>query len=233
MDLLKRRSILALAALPGACALQTLAPLNTTRLDAQTRLAPLRAAALGQQWTYKKLNFFNSQILDVVTERVESLAGGVTIKRQAQTAGALADEIHSSWGQVKQDPYWDLTQIYEMPMPLWSEDWTVGHRQSFSSSYQLDQAAQRRWIKAEIKVAAWEQVRLASHQFNTLRVEKVIYLEHADTTRLSTRRTDTLWLAPEIGRWVARETSGSFQLMTRRGGLRSEDIFRWELESWT
>ena len=58
--------------------------------------------------------------------------------------------------------------------------------------------------------------------------------EREHITRLDTLRRETLWLAPEVGRWVARETNGEFRIAGRRGSWTGrEDHFRWQLESWT
>jgi hypothetical protein len=232
--MIKRRSLLALLALPAGCAIQYLPPLATSKMSSGGPAGSVRMPAMGQNWTYSKFNFYNSQLLDTVKEEVVSLNGGIRISRRSKNNVDAGDEFQPVWGQVKQDPYWDLLQTYEAAMPLWLDDFTVGTSQSTDTHYQSGTSSFRYWISAKTTVTGWEKVAIPSGTFETLRIEKFIRLTHPDFNRLDTVRRDTMWLAPEIGRWVARETNGEFRLPGRRGGWTGrEDHFRWQLESWT
>jgi hypothetical protein len=234
MDIFKRRSLLALLALPTGCAIQYLPPLASSPLSTGASAGSLRAPALGQTWTYQKFNFYNSQRLDTVKEEVVNLSGGIRISRRSQDNLDLGDEFQPVWGQVTQDPYWDSLQTYETPLPLWLDNFAIGTSQSSSTHYRSGTSSFRYWINVRTTVTAWEKLVLPSGSFDTVRIEKIIRLNHPDITRLDTLRRDTLWLAPEIGRWVARETNGEFRIPDRRGGWTGrEDHFRWQLESWT
>jgi hypothetical protein len=235
MDRLKRRSLLALLALPTGCAIQYLPPLATSALSRSGPAGSVRAPALGQSWTYSQLNFYNSQRLDTVTEQVVSVDGGTRISRRSKNNTDLGDEFQPVWGQVKQDPYWDSLQTYESPMPLWLNSWTPGTRQVNDTHYQSGSASFRYWINTRTSLTAWEKVVLPCGAFEALRIDKFIRMSHQDISRIDTIRHDTLWFAPEVGRWVVRETSGEFTVSSGKKGGRSgrEDRFRWQLESWT
>jgi len=202
-----------------------------------TRSGPagsVRKPAIGQSWTYSKFNFYNSQLLDTVKEEIVSVADGIRISRRSQNNLDLGDELQPVWGQVRQDPYWDSLQTYEAAMLLWLDNFSVGNTQTLDTHYQSGTSSFRYWINAKTTVTGWEKVQLPSGTFETVRIEKFIRLNHPDISRLDTVRRETLWLAPEIGRWVARETNGEFRLSGRRGGwVGREDHFRWQLESWT
>jgi len=231
--MLQRRSVLALLALPAGCAIQYLPPLETSKISRGGPVGSVRAPAIGQSWTYSKFNFYNSQLLDTVKEEVVSLDGGVRISRRSQKNLDLGDEFQPVWGQVKQDPYWDLLQTYEKSMALWLDNLTVGASQVSDTHYQSGTSSFRYWISSKTTVTGWEQVALACGTFQTVRVEKFIRMSHHDISRFDTVRRDTLWLAPEVGRWVARETDGEFKIAGRKGGWKGrEDHFRWQLESW-
>jgi len=234
MDIFKRRSLLALLALPTGCAIQYLPPLATSSLTRSGPAGSVRKPAIGQSWTYSKFNFYNSQLLDTVKEEIVSVADGIRISRRSQNNLDLGDELQPVWGQVKQDPYWDSLQTYEAAMLLWLDNFSVGNTQTLDTHYQSGTSSFRYWINAKTTVTGWEKVQLPSGTFETVRIEKFIRLNHPDISRLDTVRRETLWLAPEIGRWVARETNGEFRLSGRRGGwVGREDHFRWQLESWT
>ncbi|MEY3871384.1 MAG: hypothetical protein RLZZ296_379 [Pseudomonadota bacterium] len=234
MDVLKRRSLLALLALPTGCAIQYLPPLASSKLTSGAPFGAIRAPALGQSWTYQKLNFYNSQRLDTVKEEIVGMTGGVRISRRSQDNLDLGDELQPVWGQVTQDPYWDFLQTYEVSLPLWLDNFAIGTSQSSNTHYRSGSSSFRYWISARTTVVGWEKLVLPSGRFDTVRIEKIIRLNHPDLSRLDTLRRDTIWLAPEIGRWVARETNGEFRVADRRGGWTGrEDHFRWQLESWT
>jgi hypothetical protein len=235
MDMLKRRSLWALLGLPAGCAIPYLPPLEATPLGPGASLGPVRPPALGQRWTYQLLNVYNSQQLDTVTEEVVSLEGGIRIRRTSANQRALDDEWQPAWGQVVQDPYWDALQTYETPLPLWLAPFTPGSSQTIHTHYRSGTSSFRYWISARTTAVAWERLVLPSGTFQTVRVEKLIRLQHPDLTRLDALRRDTLWLAPETGRWVARETNGEFRMDGDRWfGHWSgrEDHFRWQLQHW-
>ena len=67
-----------------------------------------------------------------------------------------------------------------------------------------------------------------------MRIERYIRQQHHDFSRLETIRHETLWMAPEIGRWVARELWGEYLVPDDNGSYRGlEAHHRWELVSWS
>ena len=106
-----------------------------------------------------------------------------------------------------------------------------------NTHYRLEGGSFRYWIQVHARARAWERVTLAAGAFDALRVERLIRLNHPDPTRIETVRRDTLWLAPEVGRWVARETSGRYRVADGDDDWPwfnelLEDRVRWELTDW-
>lgn len=232
MNLISRRQLLALLSLPAGCSLQPLTPVNVRVGQLQTPLGPVRPPAIGQSWTYKQLNHYNAQLLDTVKEEISAIGPSVIVQRQSAQSGALPSEIHAHWGQVQQDPYWDLLQTYETPIPLWLAPLDTGTRQKIETHYRVGTSAFRYWLQAHIQVMGRETVDLPVGSFETIRIEKLIRQTHADSSKLFLLRRETLWLAPEIGRWVVRETNGSFRRSGKKLDEGLEDHFRWELTAW-
>lgn len=233
MDSFKRQSLLALLALPTGCTLQYLPPLTSTRISKEASpVRTVRSPALGQAWTYKKFNFYNSALADTVKEEVTSMDGGISISRHSQLHGSLTQEFQPVWGQVTQDPYWDFPQTYETPIPLWPGNFETGSSQITDTHYRSANSSFRYWISIRTTVIGQEMVKLPCGSFDTVRIEKLIRLEHRDIGRLNTMRTDIIWFAPEIGRWVVKETNGEFRKIGKRGSDDREDHFRWQLENW-
>lgn len=234
MHHITRRNLLALLALPAGCSLQPLSPLKVRPSAMQTPLAPLRPPAIGQSWTYRQLNYYNGNLLDTLKEEVTATGPGptVTVQRQSANTSSLPDEIQTRWGQVKQDPSWDWLQTYETPMPLWPEPLQAGTTQNIDTHYTVGTSSFRYWLQAHIQVMGREIVDLPMGSFDTLRIEKRIRQTHYDSGKLNLQRRETLWLAPEIGRWVVRETDGSFLRPGKKLDEGREDHFRWELTAW-
>lgn len=230
--IITRRNLLALLALPAGCSLQPLAPLQVRSGNLLTPLPPVRPPVIGQSWTYKQLNYYNGNLLDTLKEAVSAIGPAITVQRQSANTGHLPDEIHTRWGQVKQDPSWDLLQTYETPMPLWLEPLQTGARKSMDTRYTVGTSSFRYWLQAQIQVMGRETVDLPSGSFQTIRIEKYLRQTHYDSGKLFLQRRETLWLAPEIGRWVVRETDGSFRRPGRKMDEGREDHFRWELTAW-
>lgn len=233
MNLTRRKLSLALLALPAGCAYQPLAGLRTEAAAAPAQPVGLRPPAAGQRWTYRKYNGYNSALLATETHDVTDLEPRVRVRIRSDAGATEQEELHQPWGQVLREFARDDVLNYEQAMPLWPADLGPGHRSAHSTHYRIDNDSFCYWISQHTTVAGWERVTLANGPQLALRIEKLTRLQHRDITRTETIRRDTLWLAPEIGRWVARETTGDYRLSTGRGfSWQREDWHRWELVSW-
>ena len=117
-------------------------------------------------------------------------------------------------------------------MPLWLDPLVTGASQSLDTRYTSGTSALRYWIQAQIQVLGRETVALPLGTFETIRIEKRIRQTHADSGKLFLQRRETLWLAPEVGRWVVRETDGHFRRSGKKLDEGREDHFRWVLTAW-
>jgi hypothetical protein len=78
----------------------------------------------------------------------------------------------------------------------------------------------------------WEKITVPAGDFIALRFQNLINFENNDSTVINSIRRETIWFAPQIGRWVARESSGSFQMQGQNGPALLENSTKWELVSW-
>lgn len=226
----RRQLLLALLALPAAgCAIQPLQALDTRPSSPPAGPTPVRPPALGQTWRYRKFNGFNGEQIDIETATVAEVGGSVRVARRNAQGQALADEWHARWGDLLVDPAWDVPQRYETPLRLWPDVLAPGLGLVQNGRYTLPGGSYRYWIQAQSSTVGWEAVTIDGHTYTCLRIERLIRLEHPDVSRLATLRNDTLWVAPDVGRWVAREISGRYALPERRAWSGLEDRFRWEL----
>jgi len=192
----------------------------------------MRPPALGQSWTYRKLNIYNGEVVAIEREVVASLSPRIILERSTPAGMELAQEHHLQWGLLLREPHWDMTQNYVDAVPLWPQDLRVGASSQIRTDYRVGDFSYPFWINVHTEVKAWEKVILPLGEFNALRIERLIGLKHQDFSRKSTIRWEHLWLVPEIGRWVVRQLSGEYTTSGRRGDGR-EDHFRWELTAFS
>lgn len=228
---MQRRTLLSLATLPlAACSIQRLTPLPHQPMAPQSRLPVWQEPVLGQRWTYRVLNMYNSEEVDRIEETVTSLSSQIVLRRRSDRHGDLPDEIQSRWGQILQDPAWDRTQVYRQALPLWPEPLQPDSHAARHTRYRPLGASYSQWIAVQARVTGFECIEVSGKIWETARVERLIRMDHEDSTRLNYIRRDTLWISPQIGRWVVRETNGEYWRAGPRAVQFREDHFRWVLQ---
>ena len=78
----------------------------------------------------------------------------------------------------------------------------------------------------------WEKITVPAGQFLTLKFQTLINYENEDANKTDCIRKETVWFAPQIGRWVARETSGSYQIQGQIGVVINEGSYQWQLTAY-
>lgn len=235
MQARRRQLSLALLGLPLAgCAYRPLPDLRTEPAEAPAQMPPWRTPAAGQRWTYRKYNGYNAELLATEEHEVMAIDPLLRIRQRNTATGAIQEEVQQAGGRLLQrDPAWDFVQNYAPALPLWPAELTPGATSVFWGMYHIDGFSYLNWINQHTRVRGWETVTLPQGQMRALRIEHYIRLQHHDLSRTETTRRDTLWLAPETGRWVARETTGEYVVGGAQGGFRGREAHhRWELVSW-
>jgi hypothetical protein len=195
----------------------------------------MRAPQIGQQWVYNVRNVFNQEIVDVVTEKVVAVGAQVRIERIGLKGGRLPDEIQQPWGSILQDPHWNPPQKFLQAMPLWPEQFVSGWSGFYRNRYQVvGYPDNDYYLGLNINALKWERVQVPAGEFNTLLYRNDMpFFNSNDFLRIANMRSEDVWLAPEIGRWVIRRSSGQYLWagMSWSGAL-WEDYLEWELVSW-
>ena len=224
-------SVLLLTACLGSVAHIPKAP-----IAAPITIPAVRAPAVGQQWVYEVRNYFNGELVDVVTETVVEVGPRVRITRNGQKRGPLPDEIQESWGMNLQDPNWTPPQRFVKPVPLWPEKLVPGWSGFYRTRYQVVGFPDNDFYWGlTVEVKEWNRVKTQAGDFNALHyINSSNYFESDDWFRVASNRRENAWFAPEVGRWVVRERFGEYLWPGMGGWSESikEDYFRWELVSW-
>jgi len=254
-DVTRRFFLLSSAALSVGCALR--------RPGADTSAQPaqnVRQPVVGQSWRYAKHDIFTRAVVDEQVDRVANVDHSVEIDSRYQAAadengvkprwgaallqkymghrdksdGALPSEIQDPWGMVAVDPHWSQVQVYETPIPLWPTQLLPGWQTSISTKYKTPTNQDGLPWHQTMKAHTWETISVPAGQFRALRYTNMIQFQHGDIARADSVRRETLWFAPEVGRWVARESTGSYYLDDSLVDQPyNESGFRWELLEWS
>jgi hypothetical protein len=227
------RILLVAFCIVGAAACSTMAEL----LPGERIIAPppgvqVRPPAVGQQWVYQVRNVYNQLIVDEVTETVVAVDPEVRIARTSRSKGALHDEIHAPWGKVIQDSHWEAPVTFSTPLPAWPPTLALGPSSTYHDQYQVvgDKDYSARW-NLTITPLRWALLTVPAGTFTVLQFDNFIDFTNDDLSVVASERRDSVWFAPEIGRWVLRRSHGTYT-MPGRGSDFHEDYFQWELKAW-
>ena len=232
MNLSRRVFITSAAVAPVACGV----PLGYERGTPVAQPNPIpsvRPPKVGQEWTYIKRDVFDGKNLGLVTERVASVGSTIVIERTDESGGRLANEVQGPWGMVLTDPQWPKVVSFSPAIPLWPQELSATWNKQFITKYKLAGYPDSAYNWQEYMSAhGWEQITGPAGTFLTLRYQSLVNYESNDDNKVNCIRRETVWFAPSIGRWVARESSGSYMIQGQLGTPNLEDSLQWQLTSY-
>jgi len=230
---LSRRTFIASAALvPIACGVP-LAYQRGTPVAQPTPTPSIRAPEVGQEWTYIQRDTYNGKVLGVITERVANIGSSLVIERSDEGGAKLASEIQGPWGIVQTDTAWPRVISFKPPIPLWPQELTSNWSKQFNTKYSVAGYPDNLngW-QEYMSAHGWQQITVPAGTFLTLRYQTLINYDSEDANKVNCIRKETMWFAPSIGRWVAREASGSYRIQGQIGAEILEGSYQWQLTSY-
>ncbi|QWE15966.1 hypothetical protein [Polynucleobacter sp. AP-Nino-20-G2] len=231
MNLSRRTFISSAALIPVACT--SLSYEHGIPVAQPKPLPVIRPPQVGQEWTYVKRNVFDGKTLGVITERIASIASVITIERTSGDGVALPSEIQTSWGMIATDTQWAHLLNFNPSLPLWPEQLSTSWAKQFNTKYSVAgyPGSNLHW-QEYMSVQGWEKITVPAGDFIALRFQNLINYESNDPNKVDCIRKETVWFAPQIGRWVAREASGSYQIQGQIGAVILEGSYQWQLTSY-
>jgi hypothetical protein len=229
----RRLFLVSSLALPAGCAVRTSVP------HAAVSAPPnIRQPAVGQAWHYSKRDLYNGGTLHDEVDSVAAIDRLILINTSSgggrRPGDGEAGEIQSPWGMVSVDPHWGELQTYATPVPLWPMQLQPGWQTRVSTKYTTPRHGEPLDWQQSMKARAWESITVPAGRFTVLRYTNLIRYTSGEFERSGCTRQETLWFAAEIGRWVARESKGSYYV---RGSVSDqahlENAYRWELLNWS
>jgi len=229
---ISRRTFIGSAALaPIACA--SLSYEHGIPVAQPKPLPVVRPPQVGQEWSYVIKDVFNGKTLGVINERVSSIGSTITIERSTVDGGRLPSEIQTVWGKVTTDTQWSRLLNFSPALPLWPQELSTSWAKQFNTKYSIAGYSDSRLNWQEyMSVQGWEKITVPAGEFIALRFQTLINYESDDPNKVDCIRKETVWFAPQIGRWVAREASGSYQIQGQIGAVILEGSYQWQLTSY-
>lgn len=217
----------------------------------------VRAPAVGQSWRYAKHDYFTGKLVETQVDRVSKIGRSVQIESRSETGGdkpitfpswgdswwqaymgnetAIAPaptEVQNPWGMIIIDPHWSELQAFEKAIPLWPSQLVPGWSITVGTNYKNPNSEERMPTQLTMRCLRWESITVPAGHFTALRYYNIIDFRFRNASeRTAAIRQENIWFAPEIGRWVMRESRGTFREDV--GYDVKESSYRWELLSWT
>jgi len=230
---LSRRTFIASAALTPVACIAPLSYENGIPVVAPQPTPAIRPPQIGQEWTYIKKDVFNGNTLGLINERISKVSPNIIIARSTDDGEILPSEIQTSWGMVATDTQWPRLLNFSPSLPLWPLDLTTGWSKQFSTKYSVAGYPDSKLNWQEyMSFQGWEKISVPAGTFIALRFQNLINYENSDPNKVNCIRKETVWFAPQIGRWVAREASGSYMIQSELGTPSLEGSYQWQLTSY-
>lgn len=203
-------------------------------VPAPTPTPAVRPPQIGQQWRYIEKDFYSGETRGIVVEKISGVGKSITVSRTDESGSPLASEIQEPYGMVISDPHWGKVLNFSPSIPLWPQEMSgTWNKQVFSkyhvSGFPQNQATWQLYMSA----SGWEKITVPAGEFIALRFQNTINYESEDNNKMNCMRSETIWFSPQIGRWVARESSGSYQDRDTIGPFLLEGSTKTALLSWS
>ncbi len=192
----------------------------------------------GDEWLYDELNGYNRERMAEIRYVAEQgappvLRVEVDGKPLSSLRSGQREEYDAAW-VVARDAVYDFENRYDPPLPLLPSRLEPGTRESWQAMVTHNQKEKPLRWHVQIDALGIEQVKVPAGSFEALRIRRLIKFEHPDFFRNHSARTETLWFAPEVKRWVKREWLGEYLQKTRsRAPAYREDWIVWELSRFS
>ena len=219
----------AFGALGAGCA-------NPSAVPAPAGAEPLRAPSLrvGDRWRYRLTDLYNGGTVGETAVEVVAVSPEIRLRVDpGQGRPVLEERYADAWTVIAESVY-DAPMVFEAPMPVVPPGARAGQSLASRTRYRSEYSSQPLDWAQRLRVLGWERVTVPAGTFDALRIEKLVDYRHPDFFRYLPERVDTLWYAPEVGRWVQREWTGTYMpgSPTGRSGRAREERTRWALTGW-
>lgn len=236
---LQRRTLLTTAAsltgLGASLAITSGCASLNTPTQAPADVLAVRQPRVGDRWRYARINLYNKDIIGEERTQVTAVTPDIQIRVEREGAlQATEDRFTQGW-TAQVDSLFGEALSFEEAVPIVPPSLYINLRLRHSTQYRSVRNSEPLAWSQQLRVVGRETVGVAAGRFDAYRIERQVQFVHPDAFRMDSQRTEVLWYAPEVGRWVIREWRGSYldYGMISRLGRSREGWERLELLDWT
>jgi hypothetical protein len=188
-------------------------------------ISPMAMAAAGDSYVYRVINGYNRETVGHVrqTDTPATTAQGQVLAVTVDTPALGTDrtEMYAAQGQWLRRPLDNHGRPvdYEFGIALPAVPAQAG-TQSWSTRVPAKVAGEprSRSVRVDGRVLGEARIRVPAGEFETLKIQRIIYAGDADFSITETRITEIDWYSPSLGRSIRTETRSDWRDM--RSGCR-------------
>lgn len=175
-------------------------------------LASAAGTAVGDAFVYRVTSRYTGEPRGDITYQVKKVDAGRAITA-VSSQNALVEPgrtaVFSSdgnWVRHAIDSHgFPQTIEFSADSPAYAFPLTVGKRWSMRAPARVPQTGESRSVRMDAVVTGAERVRVPAGEFDTLKIQRVIYAGDGNNFETETRITQTEWYAPTLRRAVKTE----------------------------
>ena len=183
--------------------------------------------AVGDRYVYRLTDGYNPEIRGQLSQRVENIEGGrITLAVTLERSGSKKEttEIQTLKGDwlrhaitSRDQPFdYDFTQAYSAyPLPL-----EPGKEWSKRVNAYVPATGQQRSVRIDAKVIGGERISVPAGEFDTVKIERLIYAGDAEYNLHETNTVEIEWYAPALGRGVRLVSKSEYRDIAK--GVRNQ-----------
>lgn len=189
-------------------------------------LVPAAAlAAVGDSYVYRVTSRYTGEARGDITylvDKVESNRVITSVSSQNSLVEPGRTAIYAddgNWIRHAIDSHgFPQTIEFSVESPAYAFPLAVGKRWSIRAPARVPQTGETRGIRVDAEVVGAERIRVPAGEFDTLKINRVIYAGDANGFETETRISQTEWYAPALRRAVKTEMrSGYLDMRIGRG----------------
>jgi len=205
-----------------------------TQAPAAADVLAVRQPRVGDRWRYARINLYNKDIIGEERMQVTAVSPAILVKVEREGAAPASEDRFTQGWTAEVDSLFGEALSFEQAVTVVPPSLYTGLALRQSTRYRSVRNSEPLAWSQQLRVVGRESVVVAAGTFDAVRIERHIQFVHPDTFRIDSQRTELLWYAPEVGRWVIREWRGTYLdygMVTLLGRSR-EGWERLELIDW-
>jgi len=193
---------------------------------------PPPSVRVGDRWTYAAINVYNQGVFDELTTTALENTPEIVVETARRDGSRFRERYASAWSVIV-DATYGQPIAFETPMPIVPDGAQPGLSRRDTGRYRTDHPTDTFAWEQRLHVRGWQTLQVPAGAFECLRIDRLVNFVHPYPLRVFSQRTDSVWYAPQVNRWVQREWTGEYAIGPEpKSGRTREDWVRWQLTAY-